>query len=128
MDNNIIDKLKRYPQAEANAAYIVNACNEYEELIKLKELAIKELAWFADHDNKLQEKNESLVEQNKMLLDSVKDFYLYLQVESYKDMGFAVNTDSKRAQLRNLIANVTGKSCEEIQNTNEQNALKKVLL
>lgn len=54
-------------QSEANAAFIVKACNEYDELVKLKELAIKELHWFADHDNKLQEKNDSLVEQNKEL-------------------------------------------------------------
>lgn len=58
------------------------------------------------------------------LLKTIEKTYLQLQVVSNRNMGFALYTDSIRADLRNVISQVTGKSSQEVQEANEAEALK----
>lgn len=59
---------------------------------------------------------------NEELLSFLKETYLRMQILANKNILYAIATDSMRAQLRNQIASMSGRSAEEIQNENEAKA------
>jgi len=60
----------------------------------------------------------------KNALSQLQRTYLQLQIKSRKDVMFAVKTDSIRAELRNTIATLTGRTDQDVQEECELEAFK----
>lgn len=52
---------------------------------------------------------------NEQIIRLLTEYYLRLQEESLFSIGEAIKTDSKRAELRNVISGLSGESSEELQ-------------